>query len=102
VGLGKSGDTPLAVDKAVRAAKKNMVTINLKNGTISHRVEAKYSSARVSIMKAPGKGVVAGGSVRNVLELVGAKEVSAKILSRSKNKINNARAAIKALETLNN
>ncbi len=100
VGLGKAGDTPIAVEKAVRAAKKAMVTILLKNQSIAHPVEAKYASARVIIMPAPGKGVVAGSSVRTILELAGIKEVSAKILSRSKNKLNNARAAIVALSKL--
>ena len=98
VGLGKAGDTPIAVEKAVRDAKKNMVRINLnKKGSIPHQVEAKYSSSNVVIMPAPGKGVVAGSSVRTVLELLGVKEVSTKILSRSKNKLNIARATIKAL-----
>lgn len=100
VGLGKAGDTPIAVEKAVRDARKNMVTLKLHNGKIQHAVEAKYSSSRVLIMKAPGKGIVAGSSVRDVLELAGVKEVSAKILSRSKNKINNARATLKALQML--
>jgi len=102
VGLGKAGDTPIAVEKAVRAAKKALVNVALKNGTIAHPVEAKYSSARIIIMPSPGKGVVAGSSVRVVLELLGAKEISAKILSRSKNKINIARATIKALQQLKN
>ncbi|MEK7642764.1 MAG: 30S ribosomal protein S5 [Patescibacteria group bacterium] len=97
VGLGKAGDTAVAVDKAVRSAKKSLVTIALKNNSISHPVEAKYSSARVVIMPAPGKGVVAGSSLRTILELAGVKEVSAKILSRSKNKLNIAKATIKAL-----
>ncbi len=98
VGLGKAGDTPIAVEKAVRDAKKNMVQINLnKKSSIPHQVEAKYSSSSVVIMPAPGKGVVAGSSVRTVLELAGVKEVSTKILSRSKNKLNIARATIKAL-----
>lgn len=100
VGQGKATDTPLAIDKAVRDAKKNMVTIPLKNGTIAHDVDAKYSSSRVSIMKAPGKGILAGSSVRTVLEFLGAKEVSSKLFSRSKNKVNNAKAAIKALSKL--
>jgi small subunit ribosomal protein S5 len=101
VGIGKAGDTPIAVNKAMQNAKKNMVTINLnKKNSISHPVEAKYSSARVSIMPAPGKGVIAGSSARVVLELCGIKEVSSKIFSRSKNKLNIARAAIKALGEL--
>jgi small subunit ribosomal protein S5 len=98
VGMGKAGDTPIAIDKAVRDARKNMIKVNLtKNSTPLHEVSSKYSSSRVFIMKAPGKGVLAGSSVRVVLELAGIKEVSAKIFSRSKNKINNAKAAVKAL-----
>jgi small subunit ribosomal protein S5 len=101
VGSGKASDTPLAIDKAVRDAKKNMITVRLdKHFSIPHEVDAKYSSSRVKIMKAPGKGILAGSSVRTVLEFAGAKEVSAKLFSRSKNKVNNAKAAIKALEKL--
>ncbi len=101
VGLGKAGDTPIAIDKAARDARKNMIKVNLtKNGTIPHEVEAKYSSSVVKIMNAKGKGVMAGSSVRTVLELAGIKEVSSKLFSRSKNKINNAKAAVKALSQL--
>lgn len=101
VGLGKAGDTPIAVEKAVRDAKKNMVKINLnKKSSLPHQIEAKYSSSRVVMMPAPGKGVIAGSSVRTVLELAGVKEVSTKILSRSKNKINIARATVKALSKI--
>ncbi len=100
-GLGKAGDTPVAIDKAVRDARKNMIKVALtKNGSIPHEVDAKFSSARVHIMRAPGKGILAGSSVRTVLEYAGIKEVSAKIFSRSKNKLNNAKAAIKALAML--
>ena len=101
VGLGKAGDTPIAIDKAVRDARKNMIKVTMtKDGSIPHEVSAKYSSSRVTIMRAPGKGILAGSSVRTVLEFAGVKEVSAKIFSRSKNKINNAKAAIKALNQL--
>lgn len=101
VGIGKANDTPIAIDKATQAAKKSMITVTLtKKNSISHPVEAKYSSARVSIMPAPGKGVIAGSATRVVLELAGIKEVSSKIFSRSKNKLNIARATIKALEML--
>lgn len=101
VGIGKAGDTPIAVDKAMRAAKKNMVTLALnKRNSIAHPVEAKYSSARVSLMPSPGKGIIAGSAVRIVFELAGIKEVSSKILSRSKNKLNIAKATIKALTKL--
>lgn len=101
VGIGKAGDTPIAIDKATRAAKKSMIKIYLTaKNSIAHPVEAKYSSTRVSIMPAPGKGMIAGSAVRVVLELAGIKEVSSKILSRSKNKLNIARATIKALSQL--
>jgi small subunit ribosomal protein S5 len=101
VGLGKAGDTPVAIDKAVRDAKKNMITVKMtKSGSIPHDVEAKYAASRVHIMRAPGKGILAGSSVRTVLEFAGLKEVSAKIFSRSKNKVNNAKVAVKALKML--
>ncbi len=101
VGLGKAGDTSLAIDKATRNAKKNMIKVTLSPAmTIPHMVEAKYSSARVMIMPARGRGVVAGSSVRNVIELAGIKDVCAKLLSGSKNKLNIARVAVKALSKL--
>jgi small subunit ribosomal protein S5 len=101
VGLGKAGDTSLAIDKATRNAKKNMIKVILSPAmTIPHMVDAKYCGARVMIMPAKGRGVVAGSSVRNVIELAGIKDVCAKLLSGSKNKINNARVAIRALEKL--
>lgn len=101
VGLGKGGDTPLSIEKAMRDAKKNMVKVHLtKEMSIPHDIEIKYASARVLLKPAPGKGIIAGSSVRSVLELAGVKEVSAKILSPSKNQLNNARAAVKALSRL--
>lgn len=101
IGIGKAGDTPIAIEKALRDGKKHMISIVLTKGySIPHAVEAKYGASNVIIAPALGKGIVAGSSVRAVLELAGITAVSAKILSRSKNKINNARAAIKALQKL--
>lgn len=101
VGLGKSGDTSAAIDKALRNAKKNMITVNTtKTSSIAHEVGSKYCSARIMIRPAPGRGVVAGSAVRNVLDLAGIKDVTAKILSGSKNKLNIARATIDALSQL--
>ena len=101
VGTGKGADTALAIDKAMRAAKKNMISVHLtKSGSIPHNVEAKDASARVIIYPVPGKGVVAGGSVRNVLVLCGVTDVGAKVLSGSKNRLSIARAAIVALQNL--
>lgn len=101
VGLGKAGDTTLAIDKAVRDAKKHMITVALtKNSSIAHEVSAKYCAARISIMPAHGRGLVAGSSVRPVLELAGISNIVAKVHSGSKNGLNNARAAIEALKSL--
>ncbi len=103
VGLGKANDTSLAIDKALRNAKKNMITVNTtKTFSIPHEVSSKYCSARVVIRPAPGRGIVAGSAVRNVIDLAGIKDVTAKILSGSKNKLNIARAAIEALTKLGN
>jgi len=102
VGTGKSSDTSLAIEKAFRSAKKNMVKLKLtKEMSIPHQVEAKENSARLVIMPAPGRGIVAGSAVRTVLDLAGAKDVGAKIFSRSKNKLSIARAAVEALSKLN-
>ncbi len=101
VGLGKAGDTSLAIDKAVRNAKKNMITVPLtKDSSIAHDVEAKYNASRVSLIPASGRGLVAGSSARIVLELAGITNIIAKMQSGSKNGLNNARATIEALKTL--
>ncbi|MDP6387861.1 MAG: 30S ribosomal protein S5 [Candidatus Pacebacteria bacterium] len=101
VGVGKASDTALAIEKATRNAKKNMIKVSLdKNMRIAHDIDAKYNASRVAIIPSPEKGLVAGSSVRNVLELAGIKDITAKMLSRSKNKLNNARAAVKALTQL--
>jgi len=101
VGLGKAGDTTLAIDKATRDAKKHMITVNFaKHNSIAHEVSAKFNASIVSMMPAPGRGLVAGSSVRPVLELAGVTNVVAKIHSGSKNGLNNARAAIEALKSL--
>jgi len=101
VGIGKAGDTQLAIEKAVRDAKKHMIIVPMnKDSHIPHDVHVKYASSEVMMMPAPGRGLVAGSSVRTVLELAGVKDVTAKIFSRSKNKLNNARAAVEALKQL--
>jgi small subunit ribosomal protein S5 len=102
VGLGKSGDTASAIEKAFKNAKKNIIKIKITNDfSIAREVEAKYSASRVLIKPAPkGKKLVAGSSLRAVLDLAGVKNAVSKILSRSKNQVNNARAAICALQKL--
>ena len=101
VGVGKAGDTALAIEKAMRAAKRDMITLNLtKTRSIPHNTRAKYCASVVEIRPSAGRGLVAGSSVRTVLELAGVTDVTAKLLSRSKNPINNARAAMKALQEI--
>ncbi len=98
VGTGKANDTSLAIDKAYRNAKKNIMHLNLtKTMSIKHDVSAKYCSGTVLLIPAKGRGVSAGSALKSVIELAGIKDVTAKIVSPSKNKLNIARAAIMAL-----
>lgn len=102
VGIGKSNDTSLAIDKALRDAKKNMITVPMtEDMSIAHEVEAKYASAFVRLYPSPVKGgVTAGGAMRSVLDFAGVQNVGAKIMTRSKNKLNNAKATLLALQAL--
>lgn len=101
VGVGKGGDVATAMDKAYRDAKKHLLTLNLtKTSSIPHETEAKFCSSRVVLRPAPGRGVAAGSSARVICNLGGIKEVSAKFVSKSKNKLNNARATLAALAKL--
>ena len=101
IGLGKSNDTSLAIQKAVASARKNMIKIPLTaDMSIKHDVQAKYKASEIFIMPNKGKGLVAGGAVRDILNLAGIKNVTGKILSRSKNQLNNARATVKAFQKL--
>jgi small subunit ribosomal protein S5 len=98
VGVGKAGDTTLAINKAFNAAKKNMVKIRLnKQGTIDHEVKVKYKSARVMLMPNRGRGVVVGSAMRVMVELAGITDITGKVLSGSKDKLNIAQATMKAL-----
>jgi small subunit ribosomal protein S5 len=101
VGLGKGADTALAIDKAVRAARKNLITVPLtKDNSIAHNVQARYGSSDVEIIPSPGRGLVAGSAMRIVLEYAGVTNVVTKILSRTKNKLTIARATVVALQSL--
>lgn len=101
VGTGKAGDTALAIEKATRSAKKAMIKLVLtKHQSIPHKTEAKYSSARIMMMPALGRGLIAGSAARDVLVLGGVRDVVAKIFSGSKNPLNIAQATIKALSSL--
>ncbi len=101
VGLSSGLNVASAVDKASRVAKKNLITIPIKKQTIPHLVEAKYGAALVRLKPAKvGSGIIAGGAVRVVCELSGIKNITAKILSRTKNKLTNAQATIEALKKI--
>lgn len=98
VGVAKGVDVSEAVRKAFNSGKKNMVQIKRHNNTIACPMEAKVGSARVMIKPAkPGRGIVAGGSVRSVVELAGIRDIVSKSMG-SANKLSVARATVKALE----
>lgn len=99
LGTGKALDTQVAIEKALKAAKRNMITIKLsKNKSLSHDINAKFKSSDVMIMPNKGRGLIAGSSARTILSLAGLNDVTAKFYSGTKNKLNNARATMKALE----
>ncbi|HDH31276.1 MAG TPA: 30S ribosomal protein S5 [Candidatus Wolfebacteria bacterium] len=103
VGVAKGLDVAQAVNKAKTNAKKKIIIINLKNKTIAHEVEAKYSAAKVMIKPAKiGHGLKAGGAARVVLLLAGVRDATAKCLGGTKNKLTNALATIEALKKLKN
>jgi small subunit ribosomal protein S5 len=101
VGMGKAGDTALAIEKAMRSAKKNMFKVSLnKKMSIPHDVKAKYSSGTVMLMPNKSRGLIAGSAVRIVADLGGIKDITGKVFSGSKNSLNIAMATIKALKML--
>jgi small subunit ribosomal protein S5 len=98
LGMGKAGDTTLAIQKAFNDAKKHKMKLRLnKRGTIDHDVKAKYKSARVMLMPNRGRGVVVGSAMRVMVELAGMTDVTGRVLSGSKDKLNIAQATMKAL-----
>lgn len=101
LGTGKAGDTSLAIAKALRQAKKNMFKIKTtKDMSIPSQISSKFSSSKLTMMPNNGKGLVAGSTVRDILILGGLKNVTAKLNSGSKNKLNNARVTYKTLYQL--
>jgi small subunit ribosomal protein S5 len=101
VGIAKGVDVAQAVEKAKVGAKKKIMSVPLKERTIPHEVEAKFSAAQVIIKPAKkGHGLKAGGAVRTVLLLAGVRDATAKCLGRTKNKLTNALATIEALKKI--
>ena len=99
-GLGKAAEIPEAMRKALEDAKKNMITVALKGDTIPHEVIGEYGAGKVLLKPAPeGTGIIAGGTMRAVLEMAGIKNIRAKCL-RSSNPTNVVKATFAALESL--
>jgi len=99
-GFGKSKEVPDAIKKAVDDAFKNIIKVNLNGSTITHDVEVKYNASKILLKPASeGTGVIAGGSVRPVLELAGIRDILTKSLG-SNNASNVVRATMKALSIL--
>jgi len=101
LGVASGADVQIAVEKATRLAKKHLIEVPISKDTIPHEVYAKYSAAEVLLRpQRKGRGLVAGGTVRVICNLAGIKNISSKILGRTGNKLNNARATIAALKKL--
>ena len=101
IGVAKGADVPHAIEKANRKAMKNLLEIPIVDGTILHEVQAKFKASKVLLKpQQKGRGLVAGGAVRVICEKAGIENISAKFISKTHNKLNNARATLKALEKL--
>ena len=97
VGYGKAREVPLAIQKAMEKARRDMVTVSLDEGTLHYPVTARYGAAKVFMKPASeGTGIIAGGAMRAIFEVVGVKNVLAKCIG-SRNPINVVRATLKGL-----
>ncbi len=102
LGQGKAREVPVAVQKAMDDARRNMVKVSLKRGTLHYSVMGRHGAARVVMRPASGgTGIIAGGAMRAVFEVAGVNDVLAKCIGSS-NPINVVRATIKALQAINN
>ncbi len=100
IGYGKANEVPVAVEKGIKNARRNIVTVTLKDKTIPHRVKARYGAAKIVLVPASeGTGVIAGVRLRGLLELAGIKDVLTKSYG-STNPKNLVRAGMRALKSL--
>ena len=98
IGFGKAKEVPSAVEKAVKDAHKNLVRVPIKRGTLEHAVTGRFGAARVRLLPAaPGTGIIAGATVRAVLELSGVRDILTKSLG-SANPVNLLRATLNGLQ----
>jgi len=102
IGVAKGIDVSTAINKAIKQAKKHLIEIPLtEDKSIPYQIQEKYSAAEVLLKPAAkGRGVIAGGTIRIICVLGGIENITAKIIGRTNNKLNNARATIKALKNL--
>ncbi len=101
LGVAKGLDVAQAIEKATRLAKKNLVSVPIIEDTIPYEICSKFGAAKILLKPGKkGRGLVAGGTVRVICNLAGIKNISSKIIGRTKNKLNNARATIQALKKL--
>ena len=100
LGTGKAGEVQVAIEKAIRDAKKHLITFPIVNGTIPHDVAVQYKASGLYIHPAhPGTGIIAGGAVRKIFSVSGIKDIIAK-QHGAPNNITNARVTLKALQAL--
>lgn len=100
IGIGKSHEVTGAIQKGIAKAKKNMIKVVLDDSTIPHDIKIKYKAAKILLMPAvKGTGLIAGGTVRKVLELAGVKDILSKTYGTT-NKLNNSKATFEALKQL--
>ena len=100
IGLAKALDVTQAIEKATLVAKKNMINVHIDNTTIPHDVIGKFGTTKVLMMASPeGKGIIAGGAVRDVVELAGIKDITTKLYG-SNNPVNCVKATFEGLKAL--
>ncbi len=101
IGIGKSREVPAAIQKATDNAKRNMITVELNNDTLFHEVRAQHGSTKVFMKPASeGTGIIAGSAMRAVFNVIGVKNVLAKVIAGSSNPINVVKATLQALSAI--